>query len=285
LKAVFFCGGHGIRLHPSTVNVPKPLVNVGEQPILLHLMKAYAYYGHKDFILCLGYKGNEIKKYFLEFNDALSSDFIMRPGASQEEERIEIMHKSMQDWKITFADTGLNSNIGERLCQSKKYLEDEDAFLANYADALSNVDLNKLIDYAKKQDKIGCFITVRPPSSYHIVHTTPGNYVNSIKLIETSNLRINGGFFYFKKDIFDYIIEGEELVYEPFQRLIDDQQLVVYEHNGFWASMDTYKDKSKLDNMEKTGKAVWKVWQSRNIDLLNNYQLLNENVIGARAST
>jgi glucose-1-phosphate cytidylyltransferase len=267
-----------MRLHPSTANVPKPLVNVGDHPILFHLMEIYAYYGHKDFILCLGYKGNEIKKYFLEYNDALSSDVIMRPGALQKDERIEVLQKSMQEWKITLADTGLHSTIGERLRRIKKYIEHEDAFLANYSDALSDININKFIKYAKKQNKIGCFITVRPPSSYHIVRTNSEKNVDSIELFENSDLRINGGFFYFKKDIFDYINEGEELVFEPFQRLIDDQQLVVYEHNGFWASMDTYKDKSKLDTMVKTGNAVWEVWNSNNIGV-SSARTVNENAI------
>jgi glucose-1-phosphate cytidylyltransferase len=265
MKAVFFCGGQGMRLHPSTVNVPKPLVNVGHQPILYHLMKAYAYYGHKDFILCLGYKGNELKKYFLEFNDALSSDVIMRPGALHESERIEILHKNMQDWKITFVDTGLTSNVGQRLLRIRKYVEDEPFFLVNYADALSNIDLSRLVEDAIKYNKIGYFITVKPPSSFHLVVPDDEGHVKSLTMIEESHLRINGGWFVFKNEIFDYIKEGEDLTHEPFKRLIEKNQLMVHDFakapNWFWASMDTYKDKSKLDDLASKPNPPWEVWK------------------------
>jgi glucose-1-phosphate cytidylyltransferase len=261
MKSVFFCGGYGMRLYPDTENIPKPLVVVGDYPIIYNLMKSYDYYGHKDFVLCLGYKGNEIKKYFLEFNDAISCDFVMKPSSSDENERIEVLNRNMVDWKITFADTGLNSNIGERLLKVRKYLEDEDMFFANYADALSTINLNTLIQYAKKKDKIGCFIAVQPPSSFHLVDFDEQGFVKNLDMLGRSSLRINGGWFVFKKEIFDYINEGEELVVEPFQRLIEEKQLVVYPFDGFWASMDTYKDKSRLDDMAAKGNAIWEVWK------------------------
>jgi glucose-1-phosphate cytidylyltransferase len=261
MKSVFFCGGYGMRLYPDTENIPKPLVVVGDYPIVYNLMKSYDYFGHKDFVLCLGYKGNEIKKYFLEFNDAISCDFIMRPSSIEVNERIEVLHGNMIDWKITFADTGLNSNIGQRLLKVKKYLEDEEMFLANYADALSAINLNSLIRFAQKKDKIGCFIAVNPPSSFHIVDYDDQCFVKSLDMLGRSSIRINGGWFVFKKEIFDYIHEGEELVVEPFQRLIAEKQLVVYPFDGFWASMDTYKDKARLDDMAAQGNAIWEVWK------------------------
>jgi glucose-1-phosphate cytidylyltransferase len=261
MKSVFFCGGYGMRLYPDTENMPKPLVVVGDYPIIYNLMKSYGHYGHKDFVLCLGYKGNEIKKYFLDFNDAISCDFVMKPSSIDENKRIEVLNRNMIDWKITFADTGLNSNIGQRLLRVRKYLEDEDMFLANYADALSTIDLKTLIRYAKKKDKIGCFITVKPPSSFHIVDFDEQGFVKNLDMLGKSLLRINGGWFVFKKEIFDYINEGEELVVEPFQRLIEEKQLIVYPFDGFWASMDTYKDKSRLDDMAAKGNAIWEVWK------------------------
>jgi glucose-1-phosphate cytidylyltransferase len=169
----------------------------------------------------------------------------------------------MIDWKITFADTGLNSNIGQRLLKVKKYLEDEEMFLANYADALSTINLNSLIRYALKKDKIGCFIAVNPPSSFHIVDYNEQGFVKSLDMLGRSSIRINGGWFVFKKEIFDYIRQGEELVVEPFQRLIAEEQLVVYPFDGFWASMDTYKDKARLDDMAAQGNAIWEVWKER----------------------
>lgn len=256
MKVVFFCGGYGMRLYPSTDNIPKPLVKVGDHPILWELMKYYSHFGHNDFILCLGYKGNEIKEYFLNYNEALSNDFILSPGG-----RIEILSKDIEEWSITFADTGLHSNIGQRLKRVEKYVGDDEWFLANYADALTDLNLKDLIDYAMRMDRIACFITVRPPHSFHVVDLDKDNHVIDLSLIERSDLRINGGFFVFKNEIFDYIQDEEELVMEPFQRLIDERELIAYRHDGFWASMDTYKDKAKLDDMAENGKALWEVWR------------------------
>jgi glucose-1-phosphate cytidylyltransferase len=256
VKVVFFCGGYGMRLFPSTEAIPKPLVTVGDTPILWNLMKYYSHYGYKDFILCLGYKGNEIKKYFLNFNEALVNDFVMTRGGK----KLEVLNKDIEEWTITFVDTGLHSNIGERLVAVKSHLQNEERFMANYSDALTDLHLSDLVQFAQNKDKIGCFITVNPPHSFHVVESDNGN-VTDLHLIEQSNIRINGGFFIFKKQIFDYIKPGEELVLQPFQRLIKDKELVTYKYDGFWASMDTYKDKSRLDDMATHGKALWKVWK------------------------
>ena len=256
MKVVFFCGGYGMRLHPSTENIPKPLVNVGDHPILWNLMKYYSYFGHNDFILCLGYKGTEIKRFFLDYSEALSNDFILSSGGN-----VEVLSKDIEEWRITFVNTGLHSNIGERLKSVEKYIGDDKWFLANYADALTDLDLRDLIDYAKKKDKIGCFITVNPPQSFHVVNSDRYGYVKDLSLIEKSGIRINGGFFIFKKDIFQFIHTGEDLVLKPFERLIELRQLVEYKYDGFWASMDTYKDKARLDDMANSGKGVWEVWK------------------------
>jgi glucose-1-phosphate cytidylyltransferase len=212
----------------------------------------------------LGYQGNAIKKYFLDFNNAYTGDFVLKPGANNESQRLQLLHQNMKDWKITFVDTGLSSNVGQRLLRVKKYVEDEEFFMVNYADALSNIDIDKLIKLAKKEDKIGYFITVRPPSSFHIVWKDKENHVQDLKMIEESDLRINGGWFVFKNEIFDYIKEGEDLTFEIFQKLIAENQLKVHDFasadNWFWASMDTYKDKSKLDDLEAGENPPWAVW-------------------------
>jgi glucose-1-phosphate cytidylyltransferase len=260
MKVVLFCGGLGMRLHPTTENVPKPLVLVGEKPLLWYLMKYYSHFGHKDFILCLGYKGGQIKRFFLNYDECLSNDFILSNGGKER----QLLKSDIEDWRITFVETGLHSNVGQRLKAVQKYLEDEEMFLANYSDAVTDFYLPKLIDFFIKRRKTGCFLAVKPFGTFYIVSTSAKGYVKSIGHVSQSGIRINGGFFVFKNGIFDYIKEGEDLVDEPFQRLIKRSELVAYEYDGFWASMDTYKDKQRLDELASKGDAPWKVWKDIN---------------------
>jgi glucose-1-phosphate cytidylyltransferase len=257
MKVVLFCGGLGLRLHPATEDVPKPLVLIGEKPILWHLMKYYSHFGHKDFILCLGYKGEQIKKFFLNYDECLSNDFVLSQGGK----RRQLLKSDIEDWRITFVETGLYSNVGQRLKAVQKYLEGEDMFLANYSDGLTDLRLNKLIEFFIKNGKTGCFLAVKPFYVFHIVSTSSNGYVNRISPMNQSDLRINGGFFVFKNRIFDYIKDGEDLVSEPFQRLIKKRELVAYEHDGFWASLDTYKDKQRLDELSAKNNASWQIWK------------------------
>jgi glucose-1-phosphate cytidylyltransferase len=256
MKVVLFCGGLGMRLYPSTRHIPKPLVEIGEKPLLRHLMRYYSSFGHKDFILCLGYKGEEIKRYFLEYDECLSNDFVLSNGGRNR----RVIGNLDVDWKITFAETGIMSNIGQRLLAVKKYLKGEKIFLANYSDGITDLNLKDLMDFFIKSNKIACFITVKPYSSYHAVTSDTRGTVKSIMPISQSSLHINGGYFIFKDKIFDYIKDGEDLVEEPFQRLIKQKQLITYEFNGFWAGMDTFKDKQRLDELCSKGKAPWQVW-------------------------
>jgi glucose-1-phosphate cytidylyltransferase len=260
MKVVLVCGGLGLRLYPSTENVPKPMVTIGEKPVLWSLMKYYAHFGHKDFILCLGYKGEQIKRFFLNYDECLSNDFILLNGGKER----QLLKSDIEDWRITFVETGLNSNIGQRLKAIREYLEGEEAFLANYSDAVTDLCLPKLIDFFIKRRKIGCFLAVKTFGTFHVVSTSADGYVKSIRLASQSGIRINGGFFVFKNEIFDYINEGEDLVDEPFQRLIKRDELVAYEYDGFWGNLDTYKDKQRLDELASKGKAPWEVWKNRN---------------------
>jgi glucose-1-phosphate cytidylyltransferase len=250
-----------MRLQPTTKNIPKPLVNVGEKPLIWHLMKYYANFGHKDFILCLGYKGEEIKRYFSDYNEYLSNDFVLTNG-NRNRKHIGDFEK---DWNITFAETGTYSNIGQRLKAVQKYLEGEKIFLANYSDGVTGLNLTDQVDFFTTSNKIGCFLSVKPFSSYHAITSNYNGLVLGITPISQSNLRINGGFFIFKNKIFDYIKNGEDLVGKPFQRLIKQQQLVAYEFNGFWACMDTFKDKQRLDELYANGKPPWQVWLNGSI--------------------
>jgi len=259
MKVVLFCGGFGMRLHPSTENTPKPLVSVGGKPVLLHLMKYYSYFGHKDFILCLGYKGYEIKKFFLNYDECLSGDFILSNG----DKRQKLFKSDINDWKITFAETGLTSPLGDRLKKVEKYLDDEEIFLANYADGLTDLYLPNLIDYFRKRNKIACIITVKPSVVFHYVSSDKNNHVTGLCQLNQTPMRINGGFFVFNKQIFDYIKPGEDLVYEPFQRLMKDRQLISYKYDGFWASLDTYKDKQRLDELASKNSSFWEIWNNK----------------------
>ena len=272
MKVVLFCGGLGTRLREISENLPKPMVKIGYRPILWHVMKYYAHYGHKDFILCLGYKADVIKNYFLNYDECLSNDFTLLEGGKN----LQLLNSDIQDWKITFVDTGLTSNIGQRFKAVEKYLEGEEVFLANYSDGLTDLVLPEMIDDFYKQDKLASFVCVKPSQSFHLVEMKENGVVSEIRDVKQAGIRINGGYFIFKNDIFRYINQGEELVVEPFQRLIDMKELIAYKYDGFWACMDTFKEQQQLDDMYSQGKAPWEVWKfsnkvTKNIKSWQNY--------------
>lgn len=258
MKVVLFCGGQGLRIRDAE-DIPKPMVHIGYRPILWHVMKYYAHFGHKDFILCLGYRAETIKNYFLNYNECTSNDFVLSEGGK----RLDLVNSDIHDWRITFADTGINSNIGQRLKAVEKYLEGEEEFLANYSDGLTDIPLPVQLSHFHQQNKVASFLCVRPNLSYHLVSLQQGggNLVSRIHAINNGNVRINGGFFIFKRQIFDYIREKEELVIEPFHRLVEKEELIGYPYDGFWASMDTFKDKQQLESLCAGGAAPWEVWK------------------------
>lgn len=256
MKVVLFCGGLGLRIREAGENVPKPMVNVGNRPILWHVMKYYAHFGHKDFILCLGYRADVIKNYFVDYNEFMSNDFVLSKGGKE----LRVFNSDIGDWTITFVDTGAHSNIGQRLKAVQKYLEEEDVFLANYSDNLTDFYLPHLIQRFHESQKTAAILCVRPNASFHCVSLRDG-LVQDIKTVGKSNILINGGYFVFKRSIFNYIKDGEELVQEPFGRLIKKQQLIGYEFDGFWKSMDTFKEKQELDDLLSKGNAPWQLWK------------------------
>jgi len=257
MKVVLFCGGLGMRLRDYADNVPKPMVPLGYRPIIWHIMKYYAHFGHNDFILCLGYRGDLIKDYFLKYDECVSNDFVLSKGGRHR----ELINSDIEDWRITFVDTGLNANIGERLVAVRPYLEGEEMFLANYADGLTDLNLLDQIEHLKAQKKVASFLAVRPNLSYHFLSANDDGVVTSFRDIAQSGLRVNGGFFAFRQEVFDYIRPGEELVLEPFQRLMEAGQLVAYNYDGFWVPMDTAKDKKRLDDLHDAGDPPWFVWK------------------------
>jgi len=259
MKVVIFCGGLGLRLREYSENVPKPLVPIGDAPVIYHLMKYYAHYGHKDFILCLGHKGEAIKRFFLNHNEALSNDFVLSEGGRN----VQLLGEDFTNWRITFADTGSKSLIGERLLLVRNHVKDEEIFLANYVDGLTDIDLDLVIDRLLKSGKTACFISVPPTQTFHLVQADDECNVTSVKYAETSQTWINGGYFVFRQRIFDYIQPGEDLVNEPFARLIAARELITVRHKGFWACMDTFKERQQLEDLWSKGGAPWQVW-SRN---------------------
>lgn len=262
MKVVLFCGGLGMRLRDYSEDVPKPMVQLGYRPMLWNIMKYYAHFGHKDFILCLGYKGDYIKKYFVEYDEYVSNDFVLNKGGKE----IKLLNKDLSDWSITFVDTGMTSNVGERLKKVQPYLDNEEMFLANYADGLTDLPLIDMVNEFKKLDKVGSFLAYQPTQSFHVVNLGDNGDVHSISPISESGLWINAGYFVFRKEIFDYMEEGEELVVEPFQRLIKANKLHAYKYNGFWLALDTFKDKMKIDDMYDQGITPWKVWGNNHLD-------------------
>jgi glucose-1-phosphate cytidylyltransferase len=259
MKVVLFCGGLGLRMREYSEAVPKPMVPIGYRPILWHVMKYYAHFGHKDFILCLGYKADVIKNYFLKYDECASNDFVLSNGGRD----IELLGSDIDDWRITFVDTGLNANIGQRLKAVETHLKDEEVFLANYTDGLSDVDLNALADTFVRSNRLACFVSVKPRASFHMIAIDENGIVKAIEHITKSGARINGGFFLFRREVFKYIRNGEELVEEPFSRLIAEGQLLSYLHDSFWACMDTFKDRQELEDLYARGNAPWMVWNGR----------------------
>jgi glucose-1-phosphate cytidylyltransferase len=258
VKVVLFCGGLGLRIRDYSESIPKPLVPLGPRPMLWHVMKYYSHFGHKDFILCLGHQGEAIKKFFLNYEECLSNDFVYSEGGK----KVLLAHSDIHDWKITFADTGNDSNIGQRLKAVQKHLQDEEVFLANYTDGLTNLHLPALIEHFEKSDSVATFLSARPNLSFHIVSAAKDGRVEKIQEMTHANLRINSGYFAFRKDIFKYLREGEELVREPFQRLIQEKRLVAYEYDGFFQAMDTFKDRQSLEGLLASGHAPWEVWKA-----------------------
>lgn len=251
MKVVVFCGGSGVRMGEATQTIPKPMIRVGPRPILWHIMKWYASWGHSDFVLCLGYQAESVKEYFLNYNEALANDFVLRNGD------VELLASDTDDWRITFVDTGIHTTLAERLNAVQPYLSGESAFLVTYGDGLTDAPLDDMVETLLRSEKVGLFVAVRPPVEYHVVQTDPDGVVRSIERLADADVWINGGYFVFRQGIFDVIQPGEDLVNEPFARLIERGDLLAYRYEGFWEAMDTIKDKQNLDARYESGHAPW----------------------------
>jgi glucose-1-phosphate cytidylyltransferase len=256
MKVVLFCGGQGLRMRGAgSDDLPKPMVPLGSRPILWHVMKYYAHWGHTDFILCLGHKGETIKEFFVNYQEWISNDFVLSGGGR----KMELLRRDMQNWRVTLVDTGLDSTIGERLLAVRPYLAGEETFLANYSDGLTDCPLPAIVSRLQKTEAVGAFLVVRPGVSLHFVHHAENGLVTGVLNAEQADSWVNAGFFVFRQEIFDYMRPGEELVEQPFERLIEAGKLAALPYTGFWRCCDTFKDLQALESLQRKGIAPWEL--------------------------
>lgn len=258
MKVVILCGGKGERLREETEFKPKPLIEIGEMPILWHIMKIYSHYGFRDFILLLGYKGHMIKDFFRNF-EFRSNDCTL--SLRDDARRVSYLKKeNLEDWNITFVDTGLETSTGGRIARIRDFIPDEDFFLT-YGDGLSNVNIADLYEYHKKKKKVLTLTGVNPASPFGIIEVEDG-LAKSFKEKPRLDGVINGGFFVCGKAVFKYLSPERECVFEeePMKKLARERELAVYMHSGFWTAMDTYKQVKVLNEMWISQKAEWKIW-------------------------
>jgi glucose-1-phosphate cytidylyltransferase len=259
MKVVLFCGGFGLRMREASDRVPKPLIPVGQEPILLHIMRYYAHFGHTQFILCLGYQADLIESYFEGgCSDVIDALVQARDGWAPDQ-----LRRQASNWDITFVHTGLHTNIGGRLRAVRDLLGNDDMFLATYADNVTDAPLPAMIAAVREHDAVASFLAVKPTHTFHVVSFDQRNRVRSIEAVADSDLRINGGFFVLRPEVFDYMQPGDELVEAPFRRLIDAKRLLGYRYDGFWAPMDTIKDRQHLNALFESGERPWAVWEKR----------------------
>lgn len=260
MKVIILCGGYGTRIRDVADNIPKPMISVGGVPILWHIMKYYAHFGHNEFTLCLGYKSNVIKDFFLNY-EALTRDFTISLGSSKS---IEFHTEHTEsDWKVTLAETGLDAMTGARLRRVQKYVADEENFMLTYGDGVGDVDLDKLLEFHQAHGKVLTVTGVRPPGRFgELVSSASGQVTEFNEKPQATGGRISGGFFVCKREIFDYLEDRQDLVFEqqPLRQLVKDGQMMVFEHDGFWQPMDTHREFQLLNSLVESGKAPWVVW-------------------------
>lgn len=256
MKVVIFCGGQGLRMREASEVAPKPMIPIGNRPVLWHVMKYYAHFGFTDFVLCLGYRAEAIKQFFLTYNEAMANDFVLSDGGTN----VRLLKTDIHDWNITFVDTGPRAKIGERLFAVRHLLSDDEMFLANYGDTLTDADLPAMISRAQAQEALISFLAVRPNYSFHVVSMDGVGRVQGMHDVMGSDIWINGGYFVMRREFLDQLRPGEELVEEPLQRLLPAGRVLAQRHEGFWAPMDTLKDKQWLEGLHESGEAPWQVW-------------------------
>jgi glucose-1-phosphate cytidylyltransferase len=257
VKVVLFCGGLGMRMRENGSNAPKPMAMIGDRPLLWHVMRYYAHFGHTDFILCLGYGASAVKEYFLHYDETLSNDFTLVGGGHD----VRMFSTDITDWTITFIDTGLQASIGERLMRVRKYVEDEPMFLANYADTLTDAPLPELISRFADSDAVAGLLAVPPVSTHHVVEMDAGGNVTGVREVRALMQWENGGYFVLRPEIFDTLREGEDMVPHAFERLVADKRLLAQPYTGFWRAVDTFKDRAEMEDLYQRGRCPWMLWE------------------------
>lgn len=261
MKTVILCGGQGTRIRDVADDVPKPMIPVGGQPILLHILQLYAHHGFKDFVLCLGYKGAVIKEFFLNYR-LMTGDFTIDYAKGGEIEN----HGAQKavDWKVTFADTGEDTLTGSRVSKIRRYIGGDDMFMLTYGDGVTDIDIAKLVAFHKSHGKIVTVSGVRPPSRFgELDHDADGRILEFNEKPQATGGRISGGFFVCNRRLFDYLDESstdQTLEAEPLRRIAAEGQMMMYAHDGFWQCMDTRRDYQLLNDLYRSGKAPWKKW-------------------------
>jgi len=258
MKTIILCGGSGYRLKEETEFKPKPMVQIGGKPILWHIMKIYSYYGFNEFILALGYKADYIKDYFLN-QKAFSSDFTLETKNHKVKYFLE-NRSEIDDFKITFVDTGLDTQVGERILKCQKYIpEEDDYFMLTYGDGVSDINVKKLVDFSKKQKTIGTISGIHPRSRYGSIIADENDLIREFSEKPVTNDWINGGYMVFKKNFFKYLHKGE-MEHPGLIRLVKEKQFSVFKHTGFWYAVDTNKELEELNKMWSSGNVPWKIW-------------------------
>jgi glucose-1-phosphate cytidylyltransferase len=238
------------------------MMPIGHRPVLWHVMRYYAHFGHTEFILCLGYGAQAVKEYFLNYQETHSNDFVLSKGGSD----IELLGSDISEWRITFVDTGIDTAIGERLRRVRRFLDHDDVFLANYGDVLTDAPMDSIVDHVLSTDAVGSLLAVPPQDSFHVVDIDGDSRITGFAPVAAMNMRINGGYFVLRQGIFDYLDEGEDLVMDACVRAAVDGRMLAIPYDGFWAPMDTLKERARLEDLYRTGQCPWAVWRTRPVD-------------------
>jgi glucose-1-phosphate cytidylyltransferase len=257
MKVVLFCGGLGMRMRADNQSLPKPMMPIGSRPVLWHVMRYYAHFGHTEFVLCLGYGAQAVKDYFLDYRETASNDFVLTKGG----QHVEMLGTDISDWTISFIDTGMDTAIGERLRRVRPYLEGDEIFLANYGDVLTDAPMNELIDDFAESGAVAQFLAVKPQDSFHVVDLDDSGTVSGLTPVTEMPMCINGGYFALRQGIFDYLDEGDDLVMDGCVRAARDGRVRAVRYPGFWAPMDTLKERTALEDRYKHGDSPWTLWR------------------------
>ena len=251
-----------MRMRADNQSLPKPMMPIGSRPVLWHVMRYYAHFGHTEFVLCLGYGAQAVKDYFLDYRETASNDFVLTKGGNH----VEMLDTDISDWTITFIDTGMDTAIGERLRRVRPYLEGDEMFLANYGDVLTDAPMNDLVDEFAATDAVAQFLAVKPQDSFHVVDISDDGRVTGLVPVADMSMCINGGYFVLRQGIFDYLEEGDDLVMDGCVRASRDGKCLAVRYPGFWAPMDTLKERTALENQYKQGVSPWALWRDRPVD-------------------